>query len=332
MNRAIILRLAMRARLTGTLIAMTLSCAAALVAGASVVEREVSIKTASGVLWGTLALAGETPAGPAAIIIPGSGPTNRDGNGPGIQPNTLKLLSENLAGRGIASIRIDKRGVGASIAAMGSEADLRFQTYADDAKAWAKELRARTGAQCVWLIGHSEGALVGEVAAQENGDICGLVLVAGAGRKAGDLLRTQLGVALPDPLKPEAFADIAELEAGRTVAASPQLMALFRPSVQPYLMSWLPLDPAAILAGLKPPVLIVQGENDIQVSLEDARTLARARPDAKLAILPGVNHVLKVAPADRAANIAAYSDPNLPLAPGVGEIVADFITKNGGLR
>jgi pimeloyl-ACP methyl ester carboxylesterase len=322
----------MGVHLIETLIAMTLSCAATLALGASVTEREVSIKTESGVLWGTLALAGETPASPAAIIIPGSGPTNRDGNGPSIHPDTLKLLAENLAGRGIASIRLDKRGVGASAPAMRGEADLRFQTYADDAKAWAKELRARTGAHCIWLIGHSEGALVGEVAAQENDDICGLVLVAGAGRKAGDVLRLQLAVALPDPLKQEAFADLAELEAGRTVAASPQLMALFRPSVQPYMMSWLPLDPAAILAGLKLPVLIVQGENDIQVFPEDARMLARARPDAKLVVLPGVNHVLKVAPAERAANIAAYSDPNLPLAPGVGEIVADFITKNGGLR
>jgi fermentation-respiration switch protein FrsA (DUF1100 family) len=109
-------------------------------------------------------------------------------------------------------------------------------------------------------------------------------------------------------------------------------MMLFRPTVQPYLMSWLPLDPAVILAGLKPPVLIMQGENDIQVSVQDARTLARARPDAELAILPGVNHVLKVAPAERAANIATYLDPRLPLAPGVGEAVADFINKNAGLR
>ncbi|MGP0095019.1 MAG: alpha/beta hydrolase [Xanthobacteraceae bacterium] len=327
----------MRAKLNRTLIAITFFCAATLAADASVIERqvsmrEVSIKTASGVLWSTLALAGEAPGSPAAIIIPGSGPTNRDGNGPGIQPNTLKLLAENLAGRGIASIRIDKRGVGASRPAMRSEVDLRFQTYADDAKAWATELRAQTGAQCVWLIGHSEGALVAEVAARENGGICGLVLVAGAGRKAGDILRQQLAAALPDPLKQEAYADLAELEAGRAVAASPQLMALFRPSVQPYMMSWLPLDPAAILAGLKQPVLIIQGETDIQVSVEDARLLARARPDAELAILPGVNHVLKPAPADRAANIATYSDPNLPLAPGVGETIADFINKNGGLR
>ena len=320
-------------KLTATLIVMTLSCVATLAVGASVTEGEVSIKTASGVLWGTLARVGETPASPAAIIIPGSGPTNRDGDGPGIRPKTLKLLAENLAGSGIASIRIDKRGIGASAAAMSGEADLRFQTYADDAKAWAKELRARTGAPCVWLIGHSEGALVGEVAAEENSDVCGLVLLAGAGRKAGDVLREQLAAALPEPLKPEAFAALAELEAGRTVAAPPpQLMALFRPSVQPYLMSWLPLDPAAILGRLKLPVLIVQGENDIQVSVADARRLALARPDAKLAILPGVNHVLKLAPAERAANIATYTDPNLPLAPGVGEVVADFISKNGAGR
>ena len=222
---------------------------------------------------------------------------------------------------------IDKRGIGASAAAMTGEADLRFQTYSDDAKAWAAELRRQTGASCVFLLGHSEGALVAEVAAETSPGICGLILVSGAGRKAGDVLREQLAT-LPDALKAQAYAALTELEAGRLVPDPPQeLLALFRASVQPYLMSWLALDPAAILASLKPPTLIVQGDRDIQVSLADARALAAARPDAELVVLAGVNHVLKAAPADQAGNVATYADPSLPLGPGVMEAIIGWIRR-----
>ncbi|HAB99965.1 MAG TPA: alpha/beta hydrolase, partial [Brevundimonas sp.] len=181
---------------------------------------------------------------------------------------------------------------------------------------------------CAWLIGHSEGALVA-LAAVESGDgkVCGLVLLSGAGRPAGVVLREQLA-ALPEPLKTEAYAVIEALEAGRTVANPPaSLAALFRPSVQPYLISWLTLDPAKLAAAYDGPVFIGQGTTDLQVTLADAEALKAGQPRAELAIWDGVNHVLKVAPAERAANIATYMDPALSLAPGVVEAVADFVLK-----
>jgi uncharacterized protein len=91
------------------------------------------------------------------------------------------------------------------------------------------------------------------------------------------------------------------------------------------MISWLSLDPAAILAALRQPVFILQGDTDIQVSVEDARRLAAASSDAQLAILNGVNHILKLAPPERAANMATYNDPDLPLAPGVVDTVANWI-------
>jgi uncharacterized protein len=287
-------------------------------------ETDVSLKTPTGTLAGTETRLAKAPAA-VALILAGSGPTDRNGNGPSINTDTYKLLAADLAAHGIATLRVDKRGIGASAGAMTSEADLRITTYSDDAKVWAADLKKRTGAHCVWLIGHSEGALIAELAAQDNSDVCGLALLAGPGRKAGDVLREQLA-AMPDPLRQQAFEAIAELEAGRTVVSPPpELMALFRPSVQPYLISWLAIDPPAQLAKQKAPVLIVQGDNDIQVGVADAKLLAAARPDARLVILPGVNHILKSAPADRAANIATYSDPSLPLAPGVVDAIADFM-------
>jgi uncharacterized protein len=76
---------------------------------------------------------------------------------------------------------------------------------------------------------------------------------------------------------------------------------------------------------VKAPVLIVQGENDLQVSVEDARLLAAAKPDARLVIVPGMNHVLKAAPADRAGNLAAYAEPDRPLAPGLMGAILGFV-------
>lgn len=290
------------------------------------VAMPVTLPSEPAPLHGTL-LAPSTGTRAAALIIAGSGPTDRNGNsGLGVTASSSRLLAEGLAAHGVATIRADKRGVGESAAALTSEAELAFTDYADDARAWAAETARLTGRPCAWLIGHSEGALVA-LAAVAGGDdaVCGLVLLSGAGRPIGAVLREQLANA-PEPLLGQALAILTELEAGRRVTdIPPQLAALFRPSVQSYMISWLPLDPAEMVAAWDGPVMIGHGSTDIQVSGLDAQALAAARPDARLVIWDGVNHVLKLAPADRAANIAVYGDPNLPLAPGVVDDVAGFI-------
>lgn len=287
----------------------------------------LSVETPTGTLHGTW-LQPTRGTAAAAVILPGSGPTDRDGNSAqfGIQAATYRLLAEDLARDGIATARIDKRGIGESAPGATAEQDLRFGHMVDDALAWAQRAAQETGQPCAWLIGHSEGALVALAAAnQAPRRVCGLVLLSGAGRPAGDVLREQLA-SLPEPLKTEAYDTISELEAGRTVANPPaSLAALFRPSVQPYLISWLALDPAELIAQWPGPVMIGQGETDIQTTLVDARRMAHAQSHARLILWPGVNHVLKVAPADRQANIATYMDPDLPLAPGVAEAVGEFI-------
>lgn len=300
----------------------------ALLAGP--VSTEIALPVEPAPLHGTLL----TPENASAVgvILPGSGPTDRDGNSPmGVSASTYRQLAEGLAAQGIATVRIDKRGIGASAAAGPAEADLRFGAYVADARAWAAEAAGRAGKPCAWLIGHSEGALIALKAVEDGDDkICGLVLLSGAGRPAGVVIREQL-TALPEPMKAQAFSALTELEAGRTVADTPPaLAALFRPSVQPYLISWLPLDPAALIAAYDGPVFIGQGTTDLQVGVADAQALAAADPRATLKLWDGVNHVLKTAPADRAANIAAYSNPDLPLAAGVVEDVAAFIHDQTG--
>lgn len=263
-----------------------------------------------------------------AVIISGSGPTDRNGDSPlGVSAGTYRLLAEGLAARGVATVRYDKRGVGESRAALGSEADLRFEHMVDDALAFAAEARARTGQPCVWLIGHSEGAGIAQMAAARAPEgICGLVLLSGMGRRPRVILEAQLGPQLPEPLKTQAFDALARLEAGELVAdAPPALAALLRPSVQPYMIGFLALDPAALIAAYDGPVFIGQGSTDLQTTVEDAEALKAAQPEATLVVWQGVNHLLKVAPAERAANVATYSNPDLPLADGVVEDVAGFI-------
>ena len=277
-------------------------------------------------MHGTL-LAPEAETRAVAVIIAGSGPTDRDGNSPGmgIVAAPYRLLAEGLAERGVATVRYDKRGAGANVMAALPEDRLRFDDFAADARAFVAEAVQRAGRPCAWLIGHSEGALVAEVAAQGDPQVCGLILLSPAGRPAADVLREQYGQA-PEPYRSQAFAVLDALEAGtEPPAVDPALATGFRASVYPYLRSWFALDPAALLAAYDGPVLIARGSTDIQVSAADAAALAAAKPTARVVEWPGVNHVLKTAPQDRAGNIAVYMTPDLPLAPGVVEDVAGFI-------
>jgi pimeloyl-ACP methyl ester carboxylesterase len=280
-------------------------------------------------LKGTMLSAGANT--PVVLILPGSGPTDRDGTSPlGIKASTYKLLAEGLAAQGVTSARIDKRGAFASAGAVTDGNDVKISDYAADTHAWIASIRKSTGVSCVWLLGHSEGGLVALLAAQEGTDVCGLVLISVAGRPLDEVLREQL-LANPanTPLLDQANRAIDSLKAGKhvdTTELHPALLPLFRPQVQGFLINEFSYDPAALIAAIKRPILIMQGERDLQVSVMDARILAKADPKAKLILLPNVNHVLKTVNSDaRNANAATYADPSLPLAEGISETVAKYI-------
>ena len=324
-------------RLTACIAAMTLAllmmavvlagAARAQERGGAGMEQEVTVDGGAAPLYGSLLTPNEARPGPAVLLIAGSGPTDRDGDStmPGVRPANLKLIAQGLAGAGVTSLRYDKRAIGKSAPAALNEADLRFATAVDDAVLFARLLKRQPQVTCVILLGHSEGALIAALAAQKIAT-CGVIEVSGAGRPLGVVLRQQLAAQkLPPPLMAQIETALSELEHGRQVANIPGLEALFRPSVQPYLISQLTIDPAKALAAVKAPVLILQGDNDLQVSVQDARLLAAARPDARLVIVPGMNHVLKSAPTDRAGNLATYADPGRPLAPGVMEAILAFV-------
>jgi pimeloyl-ACP methyl ester carboxylesterase len=296
-------------------------------AGAQVREQPIALETPSGSLAGTLALPAATGRVPVVLLIAGSGPTDRDGNGPVAQlrNDSLKLLAAALADAGFASVRYDKRGIGASRAAGPTESALRFDTFVDDAAAWVARLRAEPRFASVSIVGHSEGALVGLLAARRGG-VAGYVSVAGIAQPVGAILRTQLAGKLPPDLAATSETILASLERGQPVSdVPPALASLYRPSVQPFLISELKIVPGAEMAALAIPALIVQGTTDIQVGVGEARALKAAQPRAVLALIPGMNHPLKDVPADMARQMASYGDPALPLAPGLVDAITGFL-------
>ncbi|HZX29394.1 MAG TPA: alpha/beta fold hydrolase [Telluria sp.] len=291
-------------------------------------ETPVTLDTGSGVLHGTLAMpaAANAPV-PAVLLVAGSGPTDRDGNTAALpgHNDSLKLLANALAGAGFATVRYDKRGIAASRIAMASEADLRFDHYVDDAARWLRQMKADPRFSGVAVLGHSEGSLIAMLAARKV-PVAAVVSVAGPARGAAQILRAQLQDKLPPPLLADSERVIAALERGETVNdAPPALAALFRPSVQPYLMSWFRYVPAQEVARLSMPVLIIQGSTDLQVPTLEADALGRANPRAQVAVVPGMNHVLKEAAGGLAEQMPTYSDPSLPLAPGFVERLTAFL-------
>lgn len=277
-------------------------------------------------LYGTLTSTDDGAAHATVLILAGSGPVDRDGNLPGLRNDSLKLLARGLADRGIASLRVDKRGIGKSRAVETRERDVRIKTYVDDAVGWVTFLRARPDTGPIFILGHSEGALIATLAAQQA-DVAGLILVAGAGEPAGKIIARQLSDAgVSDRLREDSRRISEILTRGVPVeSVPPELTALYRASVQPYLMSWLPLDPAAELSRITVPVQIVQGTHDLQIGVGDAQRLAAAKTNSELVMIAGMNHVLRNAPEERAVNFATYSAFDMPLAPELVPAIASFI-------
>ncbi|MES9905066.1 MAG: alpha/beta hydrolase, partial [Sedimenticola sp.] len=298
-------------------------------ANSAYIGQKISIQVEGGTLHGVLQLPTEIKPSHVVIIISGSGATDRDGNNPltGGYNNSLKQLAESLAANGIASVRYDKRGVGKSAQAITGEEHLCFDTYVEDAVLWGEKLRKDRRFTHVSIIGHSEGSLVGMIACRKLGGDA-FVSIAGAGIRASQILLRQLKPKLSEILFHNAKSIVDRLDQEETVdPVTPELIALFRPSVQPYLISWFRYDPALEVAKLKVPTLILHGETDIQVLLKDATTLAKSNTQAKQITIRGMNHVLKKVSGDLKKQIDSYTNPELPIMEAlVGEITAFLMT------
>lgn len=263
---------------------------------------------------------------PAVLILPEAG-ADRNGNAADkeVKSDVYRELAHDLAAKGIASVRIDKRGVGQSARAVAREEDLRFETYVDDAVTWIKFLQAQPHVGCVAVYGHSESALVAALAAKKV-KVCAIIEAAGASRPFAAVLAAQLKTAFDaNRLTKEdydaAIRTLDQLAAGKPVASPPaKLNSLFRPSVQPYLISWLNLNPVEALK-TNTPVLILQGSSDFELNSDDPRRLSASPKNVRVVMVPGADHDLKL----KAANAKSAPDAARPLAPQVAASIQTFL-------
>ncbi len=303
------------------------------------VAEAITLETPTATLYGSLERPKSPSRVPVVLIIAGSGPTDRDGNSamlPGPN-NSIKLLAEDLAARGTASVRYDKRAIGETGKAMllaaqrtksvPREEDLSFESYIDDAVRWGKQLRSDRRFSTLTVLGHSEGSLIGMVAAQRMGANA-FVSIAGAGRPIQQIILEQVKPQFSSDLLKKTEEILEQLAIGKTVADVPsELNILFRPSIQPYMISWLRYEPAKEIAKLRVPILIVQGTTDLQTRLADAKGLADGNTAAKLLLIDGMNHVLKTVSRDQDKQVSSYSDPALPVTPDLISGISRFVNE-----
>lgn len=290
-----------------------------------VITQQVSFTSNDGaVLAGTLTLPGTMPGGvaakvPALVLLQGSGPTNRDGNQPPVmRTDLLRQIAEGLAQQGIATLRYDKRGMHANAAGLPSSPDkyaayFDWNHFVDDAYAAYAFLRAQPSVdlQKTGLFGHSEGGTIALDLAnrlQSGEKPAMLILAATAGRHLDVIVREQLNRQLGALKASERRAFMAEND--RIVLAIkdtgkvpekllPALAGIYPPYSGPFWQAQLKLDPAELAQRYPGPVLLLQGEADIQISAErDALALdralqKRANDDHTLIVLPRSSHNLK---------------------------------------
>lgn len=289
-------------------------------------ESEVIIENSVCKIYGTLMLpyTSNNEKIPVVLIIAGSGPTDRDGNNIQMKNNSLKFLAQELAKHNIASLRYDKRAVAKSEIENFNEEKLIFDDYVEDAKLWVNFLKRDSRFSEIIIAGHSEGSLIGMIAAEAS-TTDKYISLNGAGLPADSILKAQLYTNAPQYYA-QSVTLIDSLKQGKLIKNyPPALYSLFRPSIQPYLISWMKYEPKTEIAKLKIPVLIIQGNTDIQMTTENAYLLSEAKPEATLKIIENMNHIFKESSIEYNANIATYYQPNLPVKAELVDIIVEFI-------
>lgn len=297
-------------------------------------EQELSLKaTKGGTLSGTLTIPDSRDAGQTVvIIIAGSGAMDRDGNYyKTMYTNTHKFLAHDLAQRGIPVFRYDKRGIAASVSAGTDESKLTFDDYIQDLNDWITLLKTQQKFSNIVLAGHSEGTLIALVAGKKA-NVNAYVLLAPSGSPVDSLIAEQINDRMPS-LNEQTASILAKLKNKETVAnVPPELAGLFRPQVQPFLISMMAYHPGRELAGVTAPVLLILGDNDLQIKVTEMDKLLRVKPDATPVIIAGMNHPLKISEKDPVKNLQLYNSVTTPIAKAVPDHIQAFLKKNRLIR
>lgn len=285
---------------------------------------EVELNVDEVVLSGTLLSTEADYPVPLVVFISGSGPTDRDGNQGEDGANSIKLLAEALAENDIASLRFDKRGVAKSPISDELKATIKIEDFIHDIEQWVHKYEEDERFSKIIIAGHSLGSLQGILAAQ-NLDVAAFISIAGSALPLDQVILNQLNdqfFLMANAAKPV----VDSIKAGHEIKQmNPHLERIFPTHLHGYLHSMFQHDPAEEISKLNIPVCIIQGNHDIQVPVQHAELLHKNYPEAEVHIVEGMSHVLKNAPADRAKNIATYSDKNSPLNSEFVKHIIQFI-------
>lgn len=285
-------------------------------------ELEVSIPTNSVTINGTLLTPISSEKYPLIIIIPGSGPTDRDGNNAMMKNNSLKFLAETLTTKNIATYRFDKSALSYSKEEIEKLDTLTFDTFIQEAKSVINYFKKNEKFSKIIVAGHSQGSLVGIIASQNKVD--GFISLEGAGRSIDEVLVEQIELQAPF-LKDETQKIVTELKKGNTVDEfNPMLTSLFNKKIQPFLISWIKYNPQEEIAKLAIPILIINGSKDIQVKVIDAELLHKAAPNSELFIIENMNHIFKEIKGDLNENMQSYNDSKLPIMQNFSDKISTF--------
>lgn len=257
-----------------------------------------------------------------AIIIAGSGPTDRDGNQNFLKSNSLKKLAQGLAKEGIASFRYDKRIV-KQIRKGNIDKNIMFDDFVTDATSVVKHFANKGQFKSIYIIGHSQGSLVGMLAISDK--VNGYISLAGAGQSIDVVIMDQIQKMAPG-LTEDAQKTFDVLKKGETTTEYPPALAsVFNLDTQPFITNWMQYNPQEIIKNQEIPILIVNGTKDLQVSVEEAKLLKEANSKAQLAIIENMNHVLFIIEGDDLENSKSYNESSRDIAPELINTIATFI-------
>ncbi len=296
-------------------------------------QREVVVECE----WGTIGATIDMPeegSNTAVLIVAGSGPTDRNGNSAaGLNTFCYKMLGEALAESGYAVMRYDKRGIGGSPIPAEDVPNLVFEDFIDDARTCVEFLRAE-GYDRVIVAGHSEGGLIAlQLATEVECGPDGVVLLCAPGYNMAEILNFQLSQQLVPAymgLMIKSTNIINSLKAGKMVAEEDipaELISLFHPVVQPFLISNMRYEPTELAAKCRVPMFIVSGGRDVQVSVSNGERLYKANPAAVHRTFENMTHVLKDADtSDRVMQVMSiYTNANLALTEALAPAIVEFI-------
>lgn len=286
-------------------------------------ETEIAIPSEKVTVNGSLISPSDDSKVPLIIIIPGSGPNDRNGNQGMMQSNSLKLLAEELKNNQIATFRYDKSALALLKIEGFKQEDVSFNDFIVDAKSVVKYFKDSNKYSKIIIAGHSQGSLVGMIAAKNTG---GFISIAGAGRTIDEVIIEQIGKQAPNLIE-ETTTAFEKLKNGKKVEnANPMLVSVLHTSLQPFMMSWIKYNPQEELKKLTIPTLIINGTKDIQVPVSDAKLLHQSNSTSEIQIIENMNHILKEITID-SQNIASYTNPDLPIMDELVNAITVFVNK-----